>query len=72
MIAALQQDFRHGVFFTQVRIVNMLNGHPVRFGNHLGIFTNYITQRIGRYIGVIEHIDLMAIEIARHALSITN
>ena len=50
----------------------MLNGYPVRFGNHLCIVTNFFAQRIGKLFGVIEYLDLVGVEIARHAASITN
>ena len=34
-------------------------GYPVRFGKHLGIFTNFVAQRIGKLFGVIEYLDLL-------------
>jgi hypothetical protein len=40
--------------------------------NHLCIFTDYVTQRIGKHVGVIEYLDLVGIEITRHTLGITN
>jgi hypothetical protein len=72
MIAALRQDFSNEVFFTQVRVVHMLNGNTVSFGNHLRVFTNHVAQRIGKYFGVIEYLDLVGKEITRHTLGITN
>jgi hypothetical protein len=62
MIAALRQDFRHEIFFTQSRVVHMRNVYPVSFGNHLCIVTNFVAQRIGKLFGVIEYLDLVSID----------
>ena len=52
--------------------VHMLNVYSVSFGNQLGIVTNFVAQRIGKLLSVIEYLDLVSIEITRHAAGITN
>lgn len=50
----------------------MLNVYSESFGNHLCIVTNFVAQWIGKFFGVIEYLDLVSIEITRHATGITN
>lgn len=72
IITPLHQDFRYEVFFTHMRVVHMLNGYLVRFGKHLCIITNFVAQRIGKLLGVIEYLDRVSIEITRRVTGITN
>ena len=67
MAAALGDHIGNKVFFTDVRLVDVLYGHPLCFRNLLGA----LAQRLGKYFGIIEYSDMTGIQKTRHAACVT-
>ena len=71
MVAALGDHIGDKVFFTDVRLVDVLYGYPLFFRNLLGALAYVLAQRLGKYFGVIEYSDATGIQETRHAARVT-